>query len=246
MAVWRLPFRGTLLNTATVLVGSCIGLAAKSALDSQKGLQDVVVFVTGLVVLGLGLKMFLKGENLLLTLVSVTVGGIVGTLIGIEPALAGFAEWIRGMVGGHGRFNEGLITASVLFCVGPMTILGCVQDSLEGHSELLQVKSTLDGVSSIFLAAAMGWGVLLSAGIVLIAQTAVSLAARPFKFVVEHPKVIDEAGAVGGVLLMAIGLGLAGIRKFPAEVLLPSLLIAPAWLFLARRSKGQPPNESQI
>ncbi|MFW5697100.1 MAG: DUF554 domain-containing protein [Fimbriimonadaceae bacterium] len=226
----RLPARGTLLNTATVVVGSLIGLAiGRNAPDD---LQQIALVGLGLVTMGIGIKMFLETKNILVAAISVGLGGVLGALLGIDVGLNNLAEWARATLGGEGTFNEGLITASVLFCVGPLTLLGCIQDGIEGKIDLLSLKSTLDLVAATFLAATLGVGVLVAAAVVLVFQGSLTFLARPLRRVAEDPKLIAEASAAGGALMLAIGLGLAGVKRFPTELFLPALVLAPlgAWL----------------
>ncbi|MBX3111943.1 MAG: DUF554 domain-containing protein [Fimbriimonadaceae bacterium] len=237
MGARHLPVHGTLVNTASVAAGASLGLVAKSWLDPR--LESVVVFGVGLCVMALGAKLFIKGSNVVLTVASVAVGGVLGVLAHVEQGFALVAEQARVFFGGQGTFSEGLITSSVLFCVGPMTLLGCLKDALEGDSELLIVKSWLDGITSVFLAAALGPGVLVSALVVLVAQGGVSLLARYLKPLADSPGVLDEVAAVGGVIVLAIGLGLTGIKKFPVETFLPALLVVPAWSAVAARFAKQ-------
>jgi uncharacterized protein len=139
-----------------------------------------------------------------------------------------FAEWVRQILGGdQGTFSVGLVTTSVLYCVGPMTLLGCLQDGLEGKSELLRLKATLDGISAIFFAAAFGYGVLLTAFVILVFQGALTLLARPLRPYLSDEAMIAEVSGTGGVLIMAIATGIAGIKSFPVADYLPALLLAP-------------------
>src|SRR6185503_10120269 len=117
----RLPFRGTLLNTLTVLVGACLGLMLGQSL--REDLKDVALIGIGLINVGLGVKLFLETKNVLITGIAIIGGGILGAAIGIDVGLANLADSLKSIIGGDGHFNEGLITASVLFCVGPMTLL---------------------------------------------------------------------------------------------------------------------------
>ncbi|MCE9559275.1 MAG: DUF554 domain-containing protein, partial [Armatimonadetes bacterium] len=133
-----------------------------------------------------------------------------------------------------------LITTSILFCVGPMTILGCLQDRLEGKIEILAMKSLLDGVASIFFAAVSGPAVLVTALVVLVVQGVLTMLATPLKAIATE-EVVNEAAATGGVLLLAIGFGLAKIAKIPAETYLPALLISPVITsFIAKRRASSP------
>jgi uncharacterized membrane protein YqgA involved in biofilm formation len=174
--------------------------------------------------------MFLAGRNVLVIAASVALGGVVGKLIGIDAGLAGLAESARQTLGGGSGFNQGFVTASVLYCVGPMTVLGCVQDGLERRIDLLALKSLLDGAASVFLAAtspAFGAGVLASALVVLVVQSTLTGLARPLQKWAERRELIDEATAAGGAMMIAVGLGLLQLKRIPTEVFLPSLVLAP-------------------
>lgn len=221
----RLPLRGTLLNTFTVLVGASVGIAGGNALPVTY--RTVALTAIGLVTLALGIKMFLETKNVLVPTIAMVVGGMLGVLFGLDTAVASVAEWARAWLGGGGTFNEGLITASVLFCVGPMTILGCLQDGLEHKIELLAIKSTLDLVAATFLAAALGAGVLASAAVVLTVQGVITLLAKPLKPLTARPGIIGEASATGGLILVAIGLNLLSITELHTEIFLLALIVAP-------------------
>lgn len=225
--------RGTLLNTATVAVGASIGLAAGSFVPESY--EHVALEGLGLVASLIGVKLFFEGKNAVITAAAIALGGLAGAVIGIAPALDWLAEWTRQRLGGHGHFNEGLITTSVLFCVGPMTLLGCLQDGIEGQIELLAIKSTMDGIAAIFFAAALGPGVLVTALVVLVVQGTITLCARPLQRIAQDPDLIGAASAVGGALMLGIGLGLLGIKKMRMETYLPALVLAPAFAALARR-----------
>lgn len=219
------PMRGTILNTIAVIIGALVGLATGSLLPTR--IQDTVIVGFGLVTVGLGVMMFLKSKNPLIVIGSIALGGIIGTWIGIDVGLEQFSEWVRQSVGGGATFNEGLITTSVLFCVGPMTLLGCLQDAIEKKIEILSLKSLLDGISAIFFASSLGLGVLFSAGVVLVIQGTLTLLARPLRKFAENQESLAEATAIGGIMLMAIGLNLANVAELHAENFAPALLLAP-------------------
>ena len=231
----RLPFRGTLLNTLTVLVGASLGLWIGDHMRTD--LRAAAMGGIGLVVACMGVKMFFETKNALIPTIAVVAGGLLGKWIGIDVGLASLAEWVRERLGGGDTFNEGLITASVVFCVGPLTLLGCIKDGLERDIELLAFKSTLDGVGAVFFAATLGAGVLASAGVVLVAQGLITALAKPLRPLAERPQLVSEATAAGGAIMVAIAIGLLGLRKdMRTEVYLPALVIAPliAPLFLKR------------
>jgi uncharacterized protein len=240
----RLPFRGTLLNTLTVVTGATIGLMVGRLLPT--GLQTVAMSGIGLVTTGIAVKMFLETKNVLVVAASVVVGGIIGKVVGIDLALGAAAEWTRSLTGSSSSgFNDGLITATVLFCVGPVTLMGCLQDGLERKTELLGLKSLLDGVSSVFLAAAsfsFGQGVLASAAFVLVIQGSLTAIARPIQSVAKNPNLVAEATAAGGSMMLAIGLGLLNVpvvKDIPKEVFLPALVIAPVLAALFERREAR-------
>lgn len=219
--------RGTLLNAAAVALGSAAGMLAGAQV--RVDIRETALFGIGIVTFGMGLRMFLQTRNVLLVAGSIALGGVLGKALGIDVGLDQMAEAARNALGGAGRFNEGLVTASVLFCVGPLTLLGCIQDGVEGRIELLALKSLMDGLASFFLAATLGVGVLASALVVLVFQGALTLLARPLRSAMNAPEIVQEVSAAGGLILATIGLSLTGIVKFPAEVFLPALVFA--WIF---------------
>jgi len=227
--------RGTLLNTATVVVGALIGLAVGKAIPPTY--QTVVMTGLGLTVIGIGLKSFLGSRNVLIVTAAVALGGVLGLLIGIQAGLEGFAEWARHNLQGTGRFNEAILTTSILYCVGPMTLLGCIQDGLEGKIELLAIKSTLDGIGAIFFAAALGPGVLVTAAVILVFQGALTVLAKHLAPIAKDEDMLAEASAAGGVMMMAIGIGLLDVKPIQAAHYLPALFLAPLFVKLSRRLK---------
>lgn len=240
----RLPLRGTLLNTLAVLLGSLVGLALQSAL--QADWQKAAITGIGLVVACLGIKMFLETRLILVVVAAIAIGGVLGAAVGIDLGLARFAEWAEDVLGGQGSFNEGLLTAGLLFCVGPMTLLGCVQDGMEKKIDLLAVKSLLDGIASVFLAATLGVGVLASAGIVLLVQGLLTLLARPLAPIAKRKSLMTETTAIGGVMLVSIGLNLAGVLNFPTELFLPGLVLGPLTVAIIERRAPGPESETQV
>lgn len=230
--------RGTLFNTATVAAGALLGLAIGRNIPDVY--QMTVLSGFGLVTMGIGAKLFLQSKNLLIVAGAIALGGMLGLLLGIDAGLNAFGDWLKVRFSGGGRFTEGLVVTSVLYCVGPMTLMGCVQDGLEGKSELLQVKAVMDGISAIFFAAAMGTGVLVTAAIVLVVQGAITLLAKPLKGFAEDADLIAEATGTGGILMLGIGLGLLDIKKVGVANFLPALFLAPMFVLGGRRlSKSQ-------
>jgi uncharacterized membrane protein YqgA involved in biofilm formation len=178
--------------------------------------------------------MFLKTQNALVVLGSLLVGIIIGEWLGIETGLKRLGAWIEARVqkggeegGDTSRFVRGFLTASLVFCVGPMTILGSIQDGLTGNYELLAVKSVLDGFAALAFASSLGVGVLFSTVIILVYQGGITLLAAQVNALVTEPMMI-EMTAVGGVILLAIAISsLLEIKPIRSGNFLPALVVAP-------------------
>lgn len=175
----------------------------------------------------MGIKMSLESKSVLIPVGSLILGVLCGHLLGIQAGIEGLGTAAKGWFGGsENTFEAAFVTPSILFCVGPMTLLGCLEDGLEGKIELLGLKSLLDGVSSIFFAAALGPGVLLSAATVFLIQTPLTLAATQLAPLRDKPNLLSEITATGGLILIIIGLNLLGVIKLPSADFVPALLFA--------------------
>jgi len=227
--------RGTLLNTAAVLAGSALGLAVGKFIPGAY--KPVALHGLGLVTCGIGIKMFLQGKNPLITAVAVAGGGLLGLALGIDHGIHAVADWSKAQFGqtGANHFSEGLVTSFVLFCIGPITLLGCLQDALERKIDLLSIKSTLDGIASIFLAAAFGAGVMVTALLLLLFQGTLTLLARPLQPISKDENMLAETNAAGGTIMVATGLGLLDIVNLQPANYLPAILIAPAAVAISQR-----------
>lgn len=222
---------GTLLNIAAVLVGGLLGTLFGARLPTR--LRETVLWALGLFVIALGVKLTFDSQNALITLGSVMVGGLLGEWWQIEARLHAFGSWLEARFArsasseGTARFIKGFVSASLVFCVGPMTVLGSIQDGLTGNYELLAIKSVLDGFAALAFAASLGAGVLFSVVIILVYQGGLSLLAAQAQNVLTTP-MINEMTAVGGLLMMAIGVGaLLELRPIRVANYLPALAIAP-------------------
>lgn len=232
---------GTLLNAAAVLIGTTIGLLAGSRLPPR--VHQTLTDGLGLFTIVLGLTLALQftleasrpaGESLAV-LAALLAGALVGELLRLSDRLDAMGGWFqRRLARGDepSRISEGFVTASLVFCVGPLTILGSIQNGLTGDIELLSVKSLLDGVAAIAFAAALGAGVYLSALTVLIVQGGVALAAFLIGSSLDQAS-IDAVSAVGGILLVAVGLRLLELRQVRVANFLPGLLLAPIFVLAA-------------
>jgi hypothetical protein len=181
----------------------------------------------GVITLCLGVKMFLPSKNILAVIGAMVLGGVLGTALGFQHGLIALSEYVKTTLHGGGKFTEAIVTTSVLYCVGPMTLLGCIQDGVEGNIELLKVKSALDGVGSVFFAASLGPGVLVTAVILLVFQGSLTLAARWLRRFAQDSELVAEATAAGGAMMVMTGLGLLGIKSLPVADYLPALVLAP-------------------
>ena len=221
---------GTLINVGAVLLGTAIGLALGHRLPSA--LQERVMMGLGLVTLVLGIDNALewRGTNPLIVFGAVLLGGLLGEAIGIERRLGLLGDAIQARVsrGAHSRVSEGFVTASLLFCIGPLTVVGSIQDGLTGDYQTLASKSLLDGFASIAFAAALGWGVGLAAVTVLVVQGAITLAAGLFENVLgEGTEALAALVSAGGVLIIGISLKLLGVKDVKVGNFLPALVLAP-------------------
>ncbi len=233
---------GTFLNIGTVLLGGTAGLMLGSRLPEQT--RRTLMGGIGLVTLVVGMQMALSTRNVLIVLFSVLFGGLVGEWLQLDAHLNAIGEKVQQRLGrGSGsasRVSEGFITASLVFCVGPMTILGAIQDGLVGDYRLLAIKSVLDGFTAMAFAATLGWGVLLSVITLLVYQGGISLAAMALAGawttgVSGEAPAIVELTATGGVLIIGIGLLLLDVKRLPIANYLPAIGIAPLLVLLVQR-----------
>ena len=234
---------GTLINAGTVLIGTATGTLLGTRLPERvrETLMHALGLVTFMVAVSQGLAAFrppltdLSRGSVLIVLGSVLVGGVIGELLGIERGLDRVGNALKGRFGrGQARFTEGFVVASLVFCVGPLTILGAIQDGLEGDFQLLAIKSLLDGFAAVAFASALGWGVGFSALTVLIYQGALTVAASAVAEVFTEP-MIAAMSAVGGVLILGIALRLLDLREVRVANLLPALVIAPVVVAVMER-----------
>ena len=224
---------GTLINTATVLIGGSVGLIIGDRIPER--IRTIVVQVIGLVTLGLGLGDVLKTHNMVFPLVGMVLGGIVGELLAIERRLEGLGEVIRRRFARNqepGRFVNGFITATLLFCIGPLTILGAMQDATGETPQLYIIKGTLDGFMNVIFGAIYGVGALFSALSVFVVQGSLTLGGSALDNLL-NDRMRIELFSAGGFAVMAIGLNLLEIKKIRLGSLLPGLVISPVlvWLF---------------
>lgn len=240
---------GTIINAITVAIGSALGVLIGESLPAR--IQQSVTTGLGLVTMALGIQNTMESGNIIIPLLSIGAGVIIGELLDIDGALRSFGGWLqRRFTGGEvgaanpapaeagaggaaassmdprARFINGFVTASLIFCVGPLTVLGSIQDGMTGDYELLAVKSVLDGFASLALASAMGIGVAFSVLTVLGVQGGLALLGALAGNVMSGP-MVAEMTATGGLLLIGLTLVLWDIKQPRVANFLPALVIAP-------------------
>jgi uncharacterized membrane protein YqgA involved in biofilm formation len=233
MAVFR-EVSGTLLNALTVLVGSTVGLIAGNRIGER--FARILFIALGLFTTVTGLEEAFGAHNGLVVLFGLILGGLAGEGLKIEQNLDRFGAWAQKKLradDGKARVGEGLVTASLLFCIGPLTILGSIANGLTGNTSQLVIKSTLDGFASLALAATLGWGVALSVCTILIVQGGLSLGAGAVSPLLNaNGAIIPELVAAGGFLLVGIGLRLLKIADLRPGNFLPALIATPVLVAL--------------
>jgi uncharacterized membrane protein YqgA involved in biofilm formation len=238
------PGFGTVVNVAAVLLGSAIGLVLGHRFPERT--SGLVVQAMGLFTLVLGGNAIADGMSdalsaevgpqavYLVVLGALLIGGIIGSLLRLESRMDAGAEWLCGKIAkkaDKGKFVEGMVTAALIFCVGPLSILGSISDGLSRGNEQLVVKSVMDGFSSIAFASSMGIGVMASVIPLALYQGALTLLGMGLGDFLSIGQ-IDSLGATGGVVLLGLGIRLIGIKRIPVGDLLPALAVAPllTWL----------------
>ena len=224
---------GTLINTGTVLVGGVVGLVIGDRIPDR--IRTIVVQVIGLVTLGIGFGDVLKTHNIVFPLVGMVIGGVIGELLAIEQRLEKFAELIRRRFARNqepGKFINGFVTATLLFCVGPLTILGAMQDATGETPQLFIIKGTLDGFMNVIFGAIYGVGAVFSALSIFVVQGSLTIGGTALDSLL-NDRMRTELFAAGGLAVMAISLNLLEIKKIRLASLLPGLVVTPllVWLF---------------
>lgn len=245
---------GTILNVITVVVGSTLGLLIGDRLPTKT--QQSVVLGLGLVTVVVGVENALRSGNIIIPLVSLIIGVMIGEAADIQKRLDTFGGWLQRRVSGRKpspvntveedvsarasaaadtareRFTSGFVTASLVFCVGPLTFVGSLQDGISGDYELLAIKAVLDGFASLAFAASLGIGVMFSIITIIVVQGGLSLIGMLAGDVMTTA-MIDEMTATGGLILLALSLVLLDIQKPRVANYLPALLVAPLIIAVA-------------
>jgi uncharacterized protein len=215
---------GTLVNVGAVIAGSLLGLLIHNRLPGK--LTKIAFQGIGLFTLFIGIKMAFNTESLLILIISMVLGSIIGELIDIDKGVNRFGDFLKSKLKSNNeKFTEGLVTSFMLWCMGSMTILGAMEEGFGSPPNLLLAKSVLDGFSSIALSASMGIGVIFAAIPLLIYQGGLTLLASLLRDVFSDA-VIAEMTAVGGLLLLGMGINILEIKKLKILNMLPALIIA--------------------
>lgn len=224
---------GVLINVCTVIIGSTMGLLFKKSIS--KKYSDAVMTGIGLCVILIGIQGMLKGENVLISIFSMVIGVLIGTALDIDGKLNGAGEWLSKKIktkdSGKSSLAEGFVTASLVFCIGAMTILGSLDAGLKGDNTTLITKSILDLFSSMMLSASLGIGVIFAAAFVFIFQGGIVLTAGVLEPFLDS-FTIGEITCVGSIMIMALGLNLAGISKIKVANFFPALILVVPMCYL--------------
>lgn len=214
---------GTIVNTVAIIAGSLIGLLFKGGIPVKY--SQTIKHAIGLVVILIGLKTALKTDEILIIIISLAIGSIIGELLRIEDRLERIGKRLGHLVSGEDEgVAKGFVTASLIYCVGAMAIVGSLESGLAGNHQTLFAKSLIDGIGSILFASTLGIGVLFSAVSVFLYQGSITLAASILKqFLI--PEVVAQMSAVGGLLILAIGINLLEIKKLKIGNMLPAIFI---------------------
>ena len=228
MALW-----GTIINAVAILAGGLLGCLLPRISD---GIRRTVMQGLGLALLVLGMTMAFKSDNILIVIGSLVLGGITGELLKIDRGLDKMGKLLERFVNrfnrgkqGNGTIGEGFVTATLVYCIGAMAILGALDGGLRNNHDILYTKSMLDGISAVIFASTLGVGVLFSSIPVFVYQGIIALSASLITLIVDTAQlnvIIAEVTAVGGVLILGIGLNILEIKKVNVANLLPALFFA--------------------
>jgi len=221
---------GTFINITAIIIGGLLGIFFGARLSDN--IKNTVITGMGIFTAAIGVTMFLKTENSLIVLGALIVGGLLGEWWGLEDRVQSLGIWLEKRLtgsseGNSSRFVRGFLSASLLFCTGPMAVLGSISDGLRGDYLTLSIKSVLDGFISIAFASTMGMGVIFSALPLFAYQGSISLLAAQLNSIMSN-SMMNEMTATGGILLIGIGISsLLEIKKIRVGSFLPALVVAP-------------------
>lgn len=214
---------GTIVNALAIVVGGIIGIIFKNIIPDK--LSETLLKATGLAVVTVGIRLSLAGENLTLLIISIIAGTLIGELLDIEGRLDRLGQNIEGRLKNKdSNITAGFVSCTLVYCVGSMSIMGAIQSGLTGNHEILFSKALIDGIVSISMAVSMGVGVIFSSISVLLYQGLLTILAQ-FVQSLLSPEVISEMTAVGGTVIMAIGLNFLEIKRIKVGNMLPAIFL---------------------
>ncbi|ABY95364.1 MULTISPECIES: DUF554 domain-containing protein [Thermoanaerobacter] len=228
---------GTIVNSIAIIVGGTIGTLLKVGIPER--FKNIVMQGVALSVMIIGISSGLQFNNLMVVIVSLVIGGIIGEALNIEEYLNKLGDTFQKKLSkdNSSTISKGFVTASLVYCIGAMAIVGALKDGLSGDHSILFAKSVLDGISSIIFASTFGLGVVFSAISVFLYQGSISLGASFLQGLLTKP-VIDDMTAVGGVLIFAISLNMLEIKNIKVGNLLPAIFIPIFYQILLNIIKG--------
>ena len=218
-----MPLQGTIVNVAAIIFGCLIGRYLGHLIPER--MRRTIMMGLGLTVLLIGMQLGLQSRNPLIVIGAMVIGGIIGEALSIEARLENMGHKLQQRFKNAGNVAEAFVTASLLYCIGAMAIMGSIQDGLGQEPTILYAKSALDGIASVAFTTTLGIGVVFSVIPLLIYQGGITLAAGWVQGFLTEP-VVAEMSATGGLLILAIGLDILGIRKLPIGNLLPAIFVA--------------------
>ncbi|NMD38165.1 MAG: DUF554 domain-containing protein [Christensenellaceae bacterium] len=227
---------GTIVNAITIIIGTSLGLFIKNGIP--KKISSTIMQGIGLCVILIGTLNSIKTNDMLCVTISMFLGGIIGTLLDVENKLSKFGDFLQSKFGkkSNNKIGEGFITTSLLFCIGAMAVVGSIESGINGNNSILYSKSLLDGISSVIFASTFGYGVYFSALSVLIYQGTITILASFFKGILSTA-IITELSAVGGLLILSLGINMLFDKKLQVANFLPAIFIPifymPIYNFLA-------------
>lgn len=214
---------GTIVNSVAIIIGAIAGVLLKSGIKDKY--KETIMQGISLTVFIIGIMGAIKSENILLVIGSIVVGAIIGEALNIEGALDRLGNFLQNKIGGSSSgFSKGFVTTSLIYCVGAMAIVGSLESGLQGNYETLFAKSILDGIYSIIFGSTLGIGVAFSSVSVFVYQGTITILSSFIKDFLT-PEVIREMSAVGGVLIMGLGLSMLEIKKIKVGNMLPAVFI---------------------
>jgi len=214
---------GTIVNSAAIAIGSILGVLLNKGIKEE--CRNTIMDGIALTVILIGIMGALNNENLILMIISIALGSIIGEALEIEKKLDNLGASLENRFGkGDSNFSKGFVTASLVFCVGAMAIVGSLESGLQGNHSTLFAKSIIDGITSVIFASTLGIGVGFSSFAVLLYQGTITLLASSIKYLLT-PEAINEMSSVGGLLIAAVGINILGIKKINVGNMLPAIFI---------------------